>query len=87
MIEGNIVCAEQYIFIAISLLLRKGNVCTSKGLFEEWPSGAGLVRLELLGSAGYPDSGWLPSRVTVKANSFKERVWAWRRTKKPVEKY
>lgn len=44
-------------------------------------------RLELLGSAGYPDSGRLPTRVTVKASSFKERVWGWRRTNKHMEKY
>lgn len=87
LIEGNIVCAEQYVLVAISLLFRKGNVCASKGFFEEWPSGAGPARLELLGSAGYPDSGRLPTRVPVKASSFKERVWGWGRTNKHMEKY
>lgn len=46
LIEANIVCTEQYVFIAISLLFRKGNICASKGPFEEWPFGAAPARLE-----------------------------------------
>lgn len=45
LIEENIVRTEQYVFISISLLFRKGNVCTSKGFFEEQPFSSGLSGL------------------------------------------
>jgi hypothetical protein len=50
--EEIIVCAEQYVFISISLLFRKGNVCTSKAFFEEQSSGAGTARLGVTGLSG-----------------------------------
>lgn len=88
LIEENIVCTEQYVFISISLLFRKGNVCTSKGLFEEQPFGRPVQVGSCVGSAGcagpglglggcppQPPSRPAPSRQGSGAGEEKTNTW------------